>query len=74
MNAINEPLEDVVRRFRWVSDDIIHVINPEGIEKYVSIEDKFKDLQFNFIPLYDATISKKYHYLYDMPSHSVGKY
>jgi hypothetical protein len=56
MNAINEPLEDVVRRFRWVTKDILHVVNPEGIEKYVSIKNDFKDIQLNFIPLYDPLV------------------
>ena len=65
MNAEEEDLKDVVRRFRWIDEEQLHIINHEGIERIVNINDNFKEKQFNFIPLYDSEICKKTHYMLD---------
>lgn len=44
MNVEDEPMEDVVRRFRWVTDDLVHIINHEGIERIVNISKGFKEI------------------------------
>lgn len=69
MSGKEEAITDVVRRFRWLSDDRLHIINKEGIERIVDIQDGYKEVQFNFIPLYDKTICTKQHYMHDPPSY-----
>ena len=68
MNGKDEKVEDVARRFRWISEDLIHIINHEGIERIVDVTNGFKEVQFNFIPLYNPEICKKSHYILDSPS------
>jgi len=58
MSAVDEDIKDVMRRFRWIDSRLIHVINHEGIELIVDTADNFKEIEFNFIPLYDNKICK----------------
>lgn len=69
MSGKKEPISDVVRRFRWINEDLMHIINNEGMERIVDISNGYKEVQFNFIPLYDKTICTKQHYLCDPPSY-----
>lgn len=73
MSAVNEDIPDVMRRFKWVNENVIHVINQEGIELLVDTEDKFKEIEFNFIPLYDPEICKTTHYMWDHPSYDLDE-
>jgi hypothetical protein len=73
MSARNEKLEDVVRRFRWLTENLIHVINHEGIERIIDVANDFKELEFNFIPLYDPEVCKKTHYMLDSPSYNLDE-
>lgn len=66
-----EKVEDVMRRFRWVTDDLIHVISHDGIERIIDVANNFKEIAFNFIPLYDAEICKHSHYMLDSPSYDL---
>lgn len=56
MSGKDEPIKDVVRRFRWLSDNLIHIISIDGIEKIVDITDNYREVSYNVIPLYDKTI------------------
>lgn len=73
MNANEEPIADVARRFRWLTEDLLHIINHEGIERIVDIAEGFKEVQFNFIPLYDKEICTKQHYMHDPPSYNMDE-
>jgi len=67
----SEKVEDVMRRFRWLSEDLIHVISHEGIERIIDVTNDFKEVAFNFIPLYDPEICTKTHYMLDAPSYDL---
>ncbi len=69
MSSKNEKLTECAARFRWIDDNTIHLINIEGIERIVDLtNNKFKEVEFNFIPLYDNKICKTQHYILDPPS------
>lgn len=53
MNFEDEPIEDVVRRFRWIDENRIEIVSIDGIERIIDISKNFEEIQFNFIPLYD---------------------
>lgn len=44
MSVKDEAVEDVVRRFRWINDFQIHIINHEGIERIIDINDNFREI------------------------------
>ena len=54
MNCIDEDPLDVACRFKWVDDSTIHIINREGIERYMQItpDNQLVEINFNIIPLY----------------------
>ena len=59
---------ECARRFRWLDENTIHLINPEGIERILDVNDKFKEISYNLIPLYDRDICTERHYMLDPPS------
>lgn len=50
MNYEKEDVVHVVNRFNWVDNKTIRIISHDGIEKYVNIENNFKEIDFNRIP------------------------
>jgi hypothetical protein len=71
LSAKEEKLEDVMRRFRWLTDDLIHVISHDGVERIIDVANNYKEIAFNFIPLYDPEICKQSHYMLDAPSYDL---
>jgi hypothetical protein len=68
MSSLLESLHDQASRFRWIDESTIYVINQQGIERLIDISDnQFKEIEFNFIPLYDREYCKKSHYVLDPP-------
>lgn len=67
MNYKHEDVQYVANRFNWVDNKTIRIISHDGIEKYVNIENKFKEVEFNRIPEFDESIYKDYHLKYDTP-------
>lgn len=41
--SINDP-KMIAKRFRWVTNQTIKVVNLEGIEKIIDIQNGFKDI------------------------------
>lgn len=68
MNLKDEPIEDVVRRFQWVTGTAFKVTNHEGFEKIVDITKNFSEVSFNIDPLYDKGICQERHLMLDTPS------
>jgi hypothetical protein len=58
----------VAQRFMWIDNDTIKVVNTEGIERLVDLKNKFKEIEFNRIPMFDVRISSMFHYYHDPPS------
>jgi hypothetical protein len=67
MSSNVEKLEDIARRFRWVDEDTILIINNEGMERLIDVTKNFEEINFNAIPLFDSELAKNHHYLLDMP-------
>ena len=53
MTSKYEPYINVAHRFKWIDNNTIRVINTEGIEQLVDISNKFKEIEFNVIPIYE---------------------
>ena len=71
MSSSLESLHDQASRFRWIDENTIHVINQQGIERLIDITDNnFNEIEFNFIPLYDAAYCKSRHYQFDPPTYA----
>lgn len=67
MSSNVEKLEDIARRFRWIDEDTMLIINSEGIERLIDVSKNFEEVQFNAIPLYDHKQAKHHHYILDLP-------
>lgn len=67
MNSKNENFVDVAHRFKWVDNDTVRIINHEGIERLIDVNNGFKELEFNVIPLYNKEWCTWNHYFYDSP-------
>lgn len=66
MNPSTEDPKMIGKRFRWVTNQTIKVINNEGIEKIIDIEGGFKDLNQDTIPMIDMKEqeTEKWHYYF----------
>ena len=42
-----------MKRFKWIDDTTIKIINREGIEKIIDINNKCEEKAYNVIPLYE---------------------
>ena len=41
MNTNEESPLEIMNRFKWITEDIIKIINSQGIEKIIDLKDKF---------------------------------
>jgi hypothetical protein len=62
MNSRFEDYQHVANRFKWEDNNTIRVINYEGIERRIDLLDKFKEIEFNVIPMYQDNVCKRGHY------------
>jgi hypothetical protein len=53
MNPTTSEPEVLVKKFRWVNKQIIKIINNEGIEKIIDIQNGFKDINQDTVPMLD---------------------
>lgn len=42
-----------MKRFKWIDDTTIRIINKEGIETIIDLSNKCQELAYNVIPLFD---------------------
>ncbi|CDW78106.1 wd-40 repeat protein [Stylonychia lemnae] len=65
MNPSKEKVKLIAKKFKWVDNSKIRIMNIEGFEKTVDINDNFKEISYCSVPMVDA------HYLKDenMPGH-----
>lgn len=54
MNSKHEDPVTVINRFAWRDNSIIKLISHDGIERLVDITNRFKEVQFNVIPMYEG--------------------
>ena len=43
----------VINRFEWVDERVFRIASPDGLEKLIDVEDNFKEISFNQIPLFN---------------------
>lgn len=61
MNLEEEPVKEIMNRFKWVSDTTIRLVNKEGIEKLLDLlpNGTCKSREYNMIPIFDAEECKE---------------
>lgn len=42
----------VINRLEWQNSSILRIASKEGVEKFIDIDDDFKEINFNVIPLF----------------------
>ena len=64
MDPARENVKEIMNRFMWVDYKTIKIINRDGVEKKVDLEDNQNESQYNVIPLFDIEELKdpKRHY------------
>ncbi len=60
--------KEQMNRIHWINNDILKVINEEGIEKLVNIREDFKEIEFSSIPSFDLEECKDSHFETNRPS------
>ena len=52
-------------RFKWIGDEMLRVINEDGIEKLVDIGTEFSQVAFNKIDNYNHSKDRETHFYYN---------
>ncbi|CDW75557.1 wd-40 repeat protein [Stylonychia lemnae] len=67
MNPQTEEPIKIGKRFRWVNSNVIKIINSEGIEKIINIENGFKDINQDTVPMIELKDfeNENYHYYFE---------
>lgn len=76
MNPNTTDPKDLIKKFRWLNSSLIKIINEEGIEKIIDIENGFKDVNQDTVPMIDlAEINDKdyKHYYFAPKTYSHGQ-
>jgi hypothetical protein len=58
MNPNRENKELIAKKFKWVDNERIKIINNEGIEKIVNISHGFYETSYGTVPLFDIESKK----------------
>lgn len=70
MNPSKENVKLIVRKFKWVDNTQIRIMNKEGFEKTVDINDGFKEISYCNVPMVDYPYLKNEeldgHFYYDV--------
>lgn len=46
-------MKETMNRFRWEDQNTIRLINKEGVEKLIDLENDQNEIEYNIIPLFD---------------------
>ncbi len=68
MNTHHESAITVINRFAWRDNKILKLISHDGIERLVDITNKFKEVEFNVIPMYEGEKCAHFNIIIDQPS------
>lgn len=53
MNPSEGDVKDYAMHFKWIDSSTIRLINKEGIEKIIDIDNGFKEIAFCAVPLFE---------------------
>jgi len=65
MNPSKEKVKLIAKKFKWVDNSRIRIMNIEGFEKTVDINDNFKEISYCSVPMVDADYLRNE----DLPGH-----
>ena len=73
MNPNKEDKLKIAKKFKWVDNKKIKVINNEGMEKVVDISLGFSEKAYGTVPLFDMNvIDQCHHYYFDQEQHPLN--
>ena len=49
-----------INKIKWIDNKTIQIVNEEGFEKIVDIEDNFKEISTNYRPLFNEINGKEW--------------
>ncbi len=52
MNMQDEPISEIMKRFKWIDDYTIRLVNKEGIEKIIDLNSNCSEVSYNVVPLF----------------------
>ena len=50
----------VINRFKWIDQKTLLIVNEDGIEKLIDIDNNFKEIGFNYRPLFNEINGNEY--------------
>ncbi|CDW84989.1 wd-40 repeat protein [Stylonychia lemnae] len=56
----NQSICTVLNRMKFIDDETFQIVSEDGIEKIIHIDDGFKELEFNYRPLFTTSPSEEY--------------
>lgn len=65
MSCKDEPALQIINRFAWRDNKTLKLISTDGIERLVDITNKFKEVEFNVIPMYEGDKCKLFNMIID---------
>lgn len=70
MNPSKENVKLIAKKFKWVDNTKIRIMNIEGFEKTVDILDEFKEISYCSVPMVDCNYLREEdtpgHFYYDV--------
>lgn len=64
------PEREIVMRMKWLDSSRIILVNTDGVEKIVNIDNNFQEESYCKIPFFDSNIytkDKKFHFYFKKP-------
>ncbi len=53
MNPAEGDVKEYAKRFKWIDSKTIRLVNKEGIEKIIDLENGFNEIAFSAVPLFN---------------------
>lgn len=62
MNPKKEKVQDIARRFKWIDNTKIMVINNEGMEKIIDVKNNFAEIGYGVVPHFRRDLDKYFNF------------
>ena len=73
MNPTGNDVHELAKMIKWHGNTELKILNFEGIEKIVDIEDNFKELRSGSVPYFNLAMQNKFkHFYYERSSFTYG--
>lgn len=64
MNAEDEEVKIIAKRFKWLDSERIKLVNKEGIEKILDLKNDFKEISYGSINDFSSTFTPNVKHYY----------